>query len=171
MGRSVSTARGAVEVLYFAMPDVDDIRASWAEYLREDGDPDATADDVDQGTVDQELEHVFDRLIEDLQEALTERYPSFTQEDAWSGREDHVIATNGMADVAVSEYMGLVAVSIAPTSERMSDLWRHEETLREGWTKRMAPHLARVIRESAGLQELSLMGRFSNGEAVYTTAA
>ncbi|WP_144721195.1 hypothetical protein [Cellulosimicrobium sp. TH-20] len=179
MGRSILPAPGAVEVLYFALPDADDVKASWLEYLRED-DPEATLDDVSDDIVEQDHEHVYSDLIDRLPEALSERYPSFYAEDesTWSGRENRVVATNGMADVLVTQYGDLIAVSIAARSDRRThggwadtDWWRHEETLREGWTKRMAKHLAGVIREAVYLEEYGKLGTFSDGTSVYAKAA
>lgn len=171
MGRSISTAPGAVEVLYFAFSDEDELRNDWVRLLREDGDTETTADEVSQGLIDEALENELLDLEGSIHAAL-ERYPSFYEEDDWSGREGHVIAANSMTDIIISTYGGLASVSIAPNSARRpDDYYDNEIALREGWTRRMAPHLAKAIREATHLEEYVHAGTFSNGESVYGKVA
>lgn len=129
MARSVSVPSGAVDVAYAAFEcDCDD---------------------------DGPMEFGF--CIDNLRYELAQRYPSFEGCDEWLGREAHAVAENGHCYVCVSEYCGLVAISVVPK----------EGNLAEAGAARIR------VSKFAGCfgQRLVPVGRFSNGEQIFNAAA
>lgn len=164
MGRSVSTPRHAVEVFYLDYS---------YEITDEDLDESLEANDAtdlcrhDRESWRQALESdQFDDLIEDLRFNVFGQFPSVHPADDWIGDEDHVIAENRLARFGVSEYMGLAAIWVVVHPDVV-------DTYGSGigvgpalfWIEQAWPKV-----EAMFPNRLGLMGRFSNGEAVYRRA-
>lgn len=152
MGRSVSVARGALLVTFTRWYDpseeyVADLRADNDE--DEDWYPEPDQDD-------------WDWFVEDLQESVCSLWPSFTKCDEWVGREDHAVMENGLGYIGISEYCGLASIWFAPkpNSYEYSDTHNREDLARG-----FAARIGKKFHASFGT--LELMGRFSNGEAIY----
>lgn len=109
----------------------------------------------------EEIEDSFDweDFIEGIKYRLTKLFPSLYDADAWDGRETHIILENSFAEIGVSEYMGLVSLSIRakPDSYEYSD--RLEE-LGKQW-------IANIEKKFLALGDLVKLGAMSNGEGVY----
>ncbi len=99
-------------------------------------------------------------FTDDLTEIITKHYPSFEEIDSWNGREVHEILSNNHTVISVSEYCGLISVSISPRENDYS-----MDGLAIAWTKRNASKMAKLIENN--FEALKCVGRFSNGEAVY----
>ena len=103
----------------------------------------------------------WDDFLDDLRGLIISKYPSFEEEDSWYGREEMSILYNRHADVVVSEYCGLVSVSLVPR-DPCDDL----SSLAEAWCARVASNFEKLINESYSTA-VRKIATFSNGEALY----
>lgn len=148
MGRSVSVPLNAVGVFYKA----------WTQGHEDEetGEPIAD-DDFDY------WESEWDYLVHDdfVGNVLTDLFPSVEPADYWIGTEDHVVAENQLAAFGVSEYCGLAAFWVVVKDNSNWDLpsWTG---LAAAWIDKAWPKV-----EAMYPSRLGLMGRFSNGGAVY----
>jgi hypothetical protein len=108
--------------------------------------------DFDFGEDDQ-----FDDLVEDFRTQLQAMFPSVRHQDAWLGREDHVLAGNARALFGMSEYGGLVSYWIVPRS----DPGTADFGLATRWIESIAP---KFVGAFGRLRKVATM---SNGEGVY----
>ena len=110
-------------------------------------------------------EHDWDNFIECLQDRLGTRYPSLVEADEWPERECHTIMENQHAIFAVSEYCGLVSVSM----RAKEDDYGYDEHvgLHQSWSRRVAPGFQNFMAKAFGQYCLSRMGGFSDGTSVY----
>lgn len=166
MGRGVDYASGAEEVLYFALPDIDDLIE---QRIADEPDEEEWLRSLPPEAFYDELRWVWEDFVSGIQYGLSKHYESFDDADEWVGRELRTISQNSMTEIVVSEYCGLASVSIVARYDE--GCYDGQDGLREWWTRRMAPHIAQVIRESVYLDELNQIGRFSNGECVYKRRA
>ena len=150
MGRSVSYATGSLLIAYADWFDPsDEYVAEERERLEEDEDwyPEPDQDD-------------WDFWVEDIQDVVCELWPSFERCDEWIGREDRAVAENKLGYIGVSEYCGLASIWFAPKDSE----W-YDDFPREAFAEAFAKRIGKRFYESFGT--LRLMGRFSNGEAVF----
>lgn len=114
-----------------------------------------------------EGEDAFDwaMFIDDLKRIISERYKSFYDEDDWADREGRIILRNSHAEVVVYEYCGLVSVNLVP---RETYDFPNEDNLARAWCEQVADNFRKLLDDS--YQTYRLVGRFSNGEAVYERA-
>ena len=106
----------------------------------------------------------FDWLIDDFRRRAGAAFPSLEEHDGWRNREDRILMRNAFADFGVSEYMGLLAIWIVEREDGayLDADWRTARSPRaQRWLKQIAP------RFDALFGELDLLGRFSNGEAIF----
>lgn len=129
MGRSVSVPSGAIAVAYASFSVEDAFDASWE----------------------------FDACVEGLRQSLVERYPSFRNCERSLGREDRAVAENGHCYVCVSEYCGLVAISVVPKDGPLAEA---------GAAKINVQQFAGCFGDP-----LVSVGRFSNGEQIFNAAS
>ena len=108
-----------------------------------------------------------DCVLDYYQERVTELWPSFQPADDWVGDELHVIAENAHSIVAVSEYCGLVSISLGAKYDRRSYTADDSEIggLGEHWRKQIAAKFLSTFGEYAKL------GTMSNGEGVFQKVA
>ena len=137
MGRSVSYPTGAI--VAFATFDAEDLEDARFE---------------------------FDWLVGDLRRRRRagEAFPSLHEHDGWRDREDRILMRNAFADFGVSEYMGLISIWIVEREDGpyLYADWRTARSPRaQRWLEQIAP------RFDALFGELELLGRFSNGEAIF----
>jgi len=100
-------------------------------------------------------------VINDTRDYACELWPSFEPADYWRGREDLVLARNRLVEFGMSEYCGLVAYWLVARD----DLDAGRQALAEAWIARVG---GRFIKTFGPLR---LVGRFSNGEAIYERIA
>ena len=100
----------------------------------------------------------FDMLMDDFRDQLFYMFPSVTSTERWLGREDHVLAENGLAMFGMSEYCGLIAYWIVPQEHS------HDGRL-DGIAKRWIEQIAPKFTKAFG--ELTKVGTASNGESFY----
>jgi len=120
---------------------------------------------IEYAHIDCDDEYDFQFVLEDIQSALTRAFPSVTECDEWVGREDHAIAENRFAYFGISEYCGLISVWCTPKD---TDYYSDSgfENLRDHWVDQVGKTFRKTVRSSVGTP-LSLVGRFSNGEAIF----
>jgi hypothetical protein len=112
-----------------------------------------------------EEEHVlFDYLIEDIQEHVTGLFPNMETCDEWVG-ENNVILRNGVVEIAISEYCGIVSLSVRTDETDTAYLSRKEEiALDEEADTWVEKNFNKAVRPWAKMVKV---GSFSNGESVY----
>lgn len=113
---------------------------------------------------DEDGQEDWEFLVECIQEHIQKRLPSYSECDAWDGRETRIILENSFCEIGISEYCGLVSVSIR-TKENLHycpDLsglaGNHIMQIRESLEKALV---------QSGAVLLTKLGTFSNGEAVF----
>jgi hypothetical protein len=146
MGRSVNYLDNAEVVLYFPF-----------EYgTNEDGEYNEALASLD-----------WHDLILNLQCEIKKYLPSYYEvKDKWDNRETRIILENNLCNIGISEYCGLVSLSVAPKNNDY-DIWHESFALRHaGQIKKT---LEKVLH-NLGLKNLRKIGTFSNGEAVFELA-
>lgn len=103
-----------------------------------------------------------------LTELLNEVCPSLDiltgKNVRWDGRETQIIAENNLCEIGLSEYCGLVSVSIRVIQDDY--VWKYEP-LAVRWIHQMWPKIEAKMLERYGSSMLRKVGSFSNGEGVY----
>ena len=130
MARSVSVPSGALRVSYAALPDNED-----------DG------------------YFEFGDLIDNFQSYAKELYPSLRVANRWIGREDRVVLENRLVSFVVSEYNGVVALSVVAN---------------EGY-ENLAENFATKLKMNDLVGSFGIVlyssGRFSNGEQMFSAVS
>lgn len=113
-----------------------------------------------------EYEFAWEFFIDDLKSIISRRYKSFYDEDGWADREGRIILRNSHAEVVVYEYCGLVSVNLVPRNSPHH--YEPDLALGRWWCDQVADNFRKLLDDS--FQTYRLVGRFSNGEAVYERA-
>lgn len=110
---------------------------------------------------------VYECLVDDIVETARSLLPSLEPFEGWRGREDRILLRNAFADCGVSTYCGLAAIWLVERDD--SRYW--EADFRHARTGRAQQWLAQVSDTFIkAFGELRLVGRFSNGEAIFERA-
>jgi hypothetical protein len=140
MGRSVNYLDNAEVVLYFPF-----------EYSDEPEMDNMNWDDMEQN----------------LKCEIKAKLPSYYDvKDKWGNRETKIILENNLCSIGISEYCGLVSLSVAPRNNEY-DAWHESFALRHA--NQIKGTLERMLHD-LGLKNLHKVGTFSNGEAVFELA-
>ena len=116
------------------------------------------------GATDDDAEWAYHCLVDDIVETARSTFPSLQPFEGWRGREDRIVLRNAFADCGVSTYGGLAAIWLVERDDgpyRDAD-WRHP---RSGRARRWLEQVSDRFIELFG--ELHMVGRFSNGEAIF----
>lgn len=106
----------------------------------------------------------YECLVKEVIETARSTFPSFEPCNGWRGREDRILLRNAFADCGISTYCGLVAIWLAERDD--SRYW--EADANHPWSARAQCWLVQVARRfEATFGELRMIGRFSNGEAIF----
>lgn len=97
---------------------------------------------------------------EDIKYQLQELFPSLEECESWDGNETKVFLENGHAVVGISEYNGLVSVSLRAKEE--GDWYDNQDGLHQAWVERVKDKFLTI-------GDLHKTGTFSNGEAMFET--
>ena len=135
MGRSVNYLSGAQHVLYL-------------NDSRDEEDPDLS-------------QFYWDEFKSEVMECFNS-CPSLEapRNERWDGRETVIILENSLAEVGISEYCGLVSVSIRAQDDEYMNLGIH-------WIDKVWPGIIKEFKEAFPTSLLTKIGTFSNGEGVY----
>lgn len=159
MGRGVITLSDATAVAYQSFgPDEDYYRGVFSDMYWLD------PEDFDTWMYDQwefDSEHEWDALKDWVREYAIERWPSFEAvEDEWIGDETRILARNAHSAVVISEYSGVVAISLVPDYDRR-EFWRDDNALGEQWRKNISAEFLTLF------SEYEKIGTASNGEQFF----
>ncbi len=119
--------------------------------LLEDGEEDDT-DWVDECRVDEVIEKA------------KATGPSFERFDGWRGREDRILLRNAFADCGISTYCGLAAIWLAERDDARyweADFYNPRTARARHWLGQVSGRFIDLFGD------LRLVGRFSNGEAIF----
>ena len=145
MGRSVNYLDNAEIVLFFPFEGGQDENGNYDEFCAE-------------------LE--WDDIKENLISEIKAKLPSYYEVDKWGNRETRIILENSLCSIGISEYCGLVSLSVAPRQNDY-DAWHESFAVRHA--NQIESTLEKVLCE-LGLKNLRKVGTFSNGEAVFELA-
>lgn len=107
---------------------------------------------------------VYECLVDEIIDTTRAAFPSFETFDGWRGREDRILLRNAFADCGISTYCRLAAIWLAPRDDARfweADFYHPRAARARHWIAQVAPRFERMFGE------LRLVGRFSNGEAVF----
>lgn len=105
----------------------------------------------------------YQDLLDWIQSTVIEMFPSMSEADSWYDREVHIIAENAHSMVGVSEYCGLVSVSLGERTEY--GYYYDSSALGAHWRAQVADKFLKAFGEYQKL------GTFSNGESVFQKIA
>ncbi|UAB79004.1 hypothetical protein INR77_04720 [Erythrobacter sp. SCSIO 43205] len=111
-----------------------------------------------------DLQWTYECLVEDILHSARDAFPSLEPYDGWRGREDRILLRNAFADCGISTYCGLAAIWLARRDDSRfweADCDQPQVSLAERWITQVGPRFEKLFGE------LKLVGRFSNGEAIY----
>ena len=105
-----------------------------------------------------EEDFAWDDFEDNLTYGLKTKFKSLDKCKKWDGRETRIFLENNLAEVGISEYCGLVSISIRPKDG--------VESLGENWIDKISTNFEQVIKENCG-ETYRKVGSFSNGEGVF----
>lgn len=137
--------------------------AMFKTFIDYDGDFDVEDGTIDYGIAQENWQWFKEGLIERIQSKLPSLdVPSPTR---WDGDETIILLENKLCEIGLSEYCGLVSVSIRVNESK--DYWQYRN-IAERWIKQNWPTIEKVISDN--YTKLNKVGSFSNGEGVYELA-
>ena len=160
MGRSVETVSDATVTAY------NTFEPEPFECLECDGEECPTCDG--EGTIPNLDEDGYEwrSYLECVSEMVCEMFPSMHVDERflpYPHRETIIVASNAHSAVAVSEYCGVVAISLIPDYDR-AGFWRTEDPLGEHWRTQVSGKFLSTFGEYGDL------GTFSDGTSAYVKA-
>lgn len=152
MGRSVATHPEALVTVFAS-----DWEGDYDDYVRYyDDDPE------DRLSEDDWYEYIagdnWTNSLEWFVSSVMSRWPSFVSDEREAYREVHVVLSNELVEISVSEYCGLTALCIAPLSTAI-------DAGRVGLAAQFAQQMEERFTEMFG--DVRLIGTASNGESFY----
>lgn len=113
--------------------------------------------------IDSEYEYAFDDFFDNIKTQLQDKYSSLDTCERWDGRETKIFLENNLAEIGISEYCGLISISI-----RANQCTGANESLAENWIAKTEKGIRKICSEYS--QTLRKIGTFSNGESIYEKA-
>lgn len=112
-----------------------------------------------------EDEFDWDLFQENIVEGLKAEFPSLEDADGWDNRETRIVLENRLAEIGISEYCGLVSVSIRAKYQDGNDYAEEASLapLAAAWVSRIGDRFGKF-------GDLRKVGTFSNGEAIFESA-
>ena len=138
MGRSVNYLNNAQRILYLS-------------FMENEEDEDLAQ--MYWGDFEEEVKSCFSSCPS-LENPYSER---------WDNNETKIILENNLAEVGISEYCGLVSVSIQARTEE-------NESLAINWIYKTWPGICKSFKDHFQGSMLTRLGTFSNGEGVFEVA-
>jgi hypothetical protein len=137
MGRSVNYLNNAEVVLYFPFENEYFENGEYNEYLSQMN---------------------WDDMVINISAEIRAKLPSYYKVDKWDNRETKIILENNLCVIGISEYCGLVSLSVAP---RDSDNLDSFSTFRDNFAVSHANQIEKTLRkilEDLGLTNLRKVG-------------
>ena len=113
---------------------------------------------------DDDADWVYECLVDDIIDTTKAAFPSFETFDGWRGREDRILLRNAFADCGISTYCGLAAIWLIERDDARfweADFFHPRAARARHWIAQVAPRFEQMFGK------LKMVGRFSNGEAVF----
>ena len=107
---------------------------------------------------DGEEQYEWEDFFDNIQYGLKSKFPSLENCNKWDGRETKIFLENNLAEIGISEYCGLVSISIRAKEGK--------ESIGENWIDKISSNFEKTIRENCG-ETYRKIGSFSNGEGVF----
>ncbi len=110
----------------------------------------------------------YECLVDEIAVTARKAFPSLEPHEGWRGREDRILLRNAFADCGISTYCGLVAIWLTVRDDSRyweADYFHPRSDRSKRWLEQVAP------RFHALFSELRMVGRFSNGEAIFERIA
>lgn len=107
-----------------------------------------------------EHEFWFDDLFENIKYGLKAIFPSLTECERWDNRETKIFLENNLVEIGISEYCGLVSISVRPNEKNWAN-----ENLANNWINKVWDKSEIKMAEFSNV--LNRVGTFSNGEGVF----
>lgn len=148
MGRSVNYLNNAEVVIYF----------HFESEVNEEGEYD-----------DFESQFAWEDLTNNLICEIKSKLPSYYEEkNKWDNRETKIILSNNLCNIGISEYCGLVSLSVA--CKDGENYWPDNKAYHEQFSKyhanKIKNTLQKIVDDLTG-SRLNKIGTFSNGESVF----
>lgn len=172
MGRSVITHFEAEVVAYDTLePDEEYYKEYWNEMDAEEQEDYVDFEDFMYSMWNEDAQHAWEALKEGTRERVIELWGSFEATERATGNygsrdEQTVILENAHSEVSISEYCGVVAISLAPLS---STYGYPEDSSMENLGKRWRAQIAAKFEDTLGT--IHKLGNFSDGTSVYRSIA
>jgi hypothetical protein len=169
MGRSVITHREAVVVAYDEFgPNEEYYRECFNELDEDDREYYSDFETYMYRMWNEDAQFEWTDYKTGIQDMLKELFPSFEATDRGTGYygyddEQVVIAENYHSEVSISEYCGVVAISLAPRSdiEEWQEDWNKRQSIGKAWRNKISSKFEERFSTARKI------GTFSNGESVY----
>jgi len=100
-------------------------------------------------------------FLRDLEGVLESHYDDLQPADGWHGREGRILLESDRAEVVVYSYYDLASVNLVAKDSYDEEVLEDNEN----WCAKQAEGFRRLLH--ANFDCLELVGRFSNGEAIY----
>ena len=111
-----------------------------------------------------DVDWAYECLVDEIIDTAKATFPSFERFEGWRGREDCILLRNAFADCGISTYCGIAAIWLAERDD--ARYW--EADFHNPRTARARHWLGQVSDRFIELfGELRMVGRFSNGEAIF----
>ena len=111
-----------------------------------------------------DVDWVYECLVDEVIDITKATFPSFERFEGWRGREDCILLRNAFADCGISTYCGLAAIWLAERDDARyweADLYNPRVPRARHWLAQVSGRFIDLFGE------LRLVGRFSNGEAIF----
>lgn len=113
---------------------------------------------------DEEPDWAYECLVEEIVDAARIAFPSLEPFAGWRGREDRIHLRNAFADCGISTYCGFAAIWLVERDDARyweADFYMPRTARARHWLGQVSGRFIDLF------DELRLVGRFSNGEAIF----
>lgn len=157
MGRSVDYLSRALGVSYFT---IDPTNENGKVIAIDEND-----EEYERDPTDDDWSWEFECLESNILSVLEDKYPSLSRPSKpyWDGNETKILLVNEHCEIGISEYCGLVSISIRVNEND----YNIHPGISETWVEKVWPNMVKLMGENTGHTQLRKLGSFSNGEGVY----
>lgn len=183
MGRSVDYLSRAKRVTYIHRPEPDtfqidgenyegteeEAREAYSKFMESGEEPEMTFEEYCEEYIYHHHEpdlFEWNMFMEYLTETLQELFPSLDTCKRWDGGETQIFLENKLVEIGISEYCGLVSVSVRPSERYDGD---NIEGLAINWIDKVWDKVDAKLKDN-GTTVIRKVGTFSNGEGVFEKA-
>jgi hypothetical protein len=144
MGRSVNYLDNAEVIIYFHLEN-------------------------DEGNYD-DKQWLWEDLVDNLINEIKRKLPSYEiEKDKWDNRETRILLSNKLCNIGISEYCGLVSLSVAPKIPRYYSDEQYKENFAVHHANQIEKTLQKIVDNCTG-NRLNRKGTFSNGMGIFESS-